>query len=146
MARVVRYDYEGVAAEGASLMMARMAGMTDMFRIAGGGMAAASAIALAPGFVLSACDDFEYTDPVDGSVSSHQGLRFVFADGSRIVFRLSGTGSVGATVRLYVEKYEADPSKLQMDTAVALAPLVEVALSLSQIKTFTGRTAPTVIT
>ncbi|KAL3685973.1 hypothetical protein R1sor_003995 [Riccia sorocarpa] len=91
-------------------------------------------------------DEFEYTDPVDGSVSSHQGVRFLFKDGSRLVFRLSGTGSVGATIRLYIEQYQSDRSKTGADAAETLAPLVEVALVISKMEEFTGRSAPTVIT
>ena len=93
-------------------------------------------------------DEFEYHDPIDGSVSSRQGLRMLFASGARIIFRLSGTGSVGATIRIYMEEYaSADhPEALAMETADALAPLVHLALELSQIREITGREAPTVIT
>ncbi|KAE8710293.1 Phosphoglucomutase [Hibiscus syriacus] len=91
-------------------------------------------------------DEFEYKDPVDGSVSKHQGIRFLFEDGSRLVFRLSGTGSEGATIRLYIEQYEKDSSKTGRDSQEALAPLVEVALKLSKLQEFTGRSAPTVVT
>jgi len=91
-------------------------------------------------------DEFEYKDPVDGSVSKHQGVRYLFEDGSRLVFRLSGTGSVGATIRLYIEQYEADSTKIGRDSQVALAPLVEIALRLSKMEEFTGRSSPTVIT
>ncbi|KAH7834718.1 hypothetical protein Vadar_018927 [Vaccinium darrowii] len=91
-------------------------------------------------------DEFEYKDPVDGSISKHQGIRYLFEDGSRLVFRLSGTGSEGATIRLYIEQYEKDPSKTGRDSQDALAPLVEVALKLSKMEEFTGRSAPTVIT
>ncbi|THF95617.1 hypothetical protein TEA_016659 [Camellia sinensis var. sinensis] len=91
-------------------------------------------------------DEFEYKDPVDGSISKHQGIRYLFKDGSRLVFRLSGTGSEGATIRLYIEQYEKDSSKIGRDSQDALAPLVEVALKLSKMEEFTGRSAPTVIT
>ncbi|CAN1796486.1 Phosphoglucomutase, cytoplasmic [Linum perenne] len=91
-------------------------------------------------------DEFEYKDPVDGSISAHQGVRYLFEDGSRLVFRLSGTGSVGATIRLYIEQYEKDPSKIGRDSQDALSPLVEVALKLSKMQEYTGRNAPTVIT
>jgi phosphoglucomutase len=91
-------------------------------------------------------DEFEYKDPVDHSVSSHQGIRFLFKDGSRLVFRLSGTGSVGATIRLYIEQYEADSSKTGKASQDALAPLVAIALKLSKMEEFTGRSEPTVIT
>jgi len=91
-------------------------------------------------------DDFEYKDPCDGSVSSNQGLRVLFKDGSRFIFRLSGTGSVGATVRLYVEKYEANPAKTNQDPQVALGALVRIALKLSALKAHLDRETPTVIT
>ena len=84
---------------------------------------------------------------MDGSVSTGQGLRFVFDDGSRIIFRLSGTGSAGATVRLYVEQYAADGvAAAGLDAQEALAPIIQVALSTSRLAEFTGRDAPTVIT
>uniref|UniRef100_A0A673LQN8 Phosphoglucomutase-1-like n=1 Tax=Sinocyclocheilus rhinocerous TaxID=307959 RepID=A0A673LQN8_9TELE len=91
-------------------------------------------------------DNFEYTDPVDGSISKGQGLRIIFSDGSRIIFRLSGTGSAGATIRLYIDSYEKDPQKIYQDPQVMLAPLVDIALRISQLQEKTGRTAPTVIT
>lgn len=91
-------------------------------------------------------DIFEYHDPVDHSVSKNQGIRFMFADGSRIIFRLSGTGSVGATIRIYFEKFESDTSKLEMETATALEDIIKLGLDLSQIESITGRKAPTVIT
>ena len=91
-------------------------------------------------------DDFSYTDPVDGSVSSRQGIRIGFDDGSRIVFRLSGTGTVGATLRVYLELYEPDPARHGLDPQAALAPLIAIAEELAQIRQRTGREAPTVIT
>ncbi|GFP84755.1 phosphoglucomutase chloroplastic [Phtheirospermum japonicum] len=97
-------------------------------------------------YTLRFADDFTYTDPVDGSVVSKQGIRFVFTDGSRIIFRLSGTGSAGATVRIYVEQFEPDASKHNVDAQIALKPLIDLALSISKLKEFTGREQPTVIT
>jgi phosphoglucomutase len=91
-------------------------------------------------------DDFAYTDPVDGSVSKHQGLRIVFEDDSRIVLRLSGTGTSGSTLRVYLERYEADPGKLAQDTQAALADLIAQADALAGITQRTGRQAPDVIT
>ncbi|KAJ8438039.1 hypothetical protein Cgig2_030020 [Carnegiea gigantea] len=76
------------------------------------------------GYVLQFADDFSYTDPVDGSVVTKQGVRFVFSDGSRIIFRLSGTGSAGATVRIYIERFEPDVSKHELEARVALKPLI----------------------
>ncbi|HEY3328233.1 MAG TPA: alpha-D-glucose phosphate-specific phosphoglucomutase [Novimethylophilus sp.] len=92
------------------------------------------------------CDDFSYTDPVDGSLSQGQGVRIGFVDGSRIVFRLSGTGTEGATLRIYLEAYEPDVSRHHLDAQGALADLIEVALQVSQLKERTGRNQPTVIT
>lgn len=97
-------------------------------------------------FVVKEADDFCYTDPIDGSVSKNQGLYVRFVDGSRIVFRLSGTGSSGATIRVYVEKYSQDEAEYERDTQEGLKPLIEVALRLSQLVEFTGRKEPTVIT
>merc|ERR1712115_19841 len=91
-------------------------------------------------------DVFEYTDPVDGSVSKNQGIRFIFEDNSRIIFRLSGTGVAGATVRLYLEKFEPASGNLNEHQFDVVKPLAEVALSLSNLKEYTGRDAPTVIT
>ena len=137
-----RYDYENVDAGKAKELMASLVNLqssipevnkivkgirSDVANVAGG-------------------DEFEYKDPVDGSISSHQGIRYLFEDGSRLVFRLSGTGSEGATIRLYIEQYEKDPSKISRESSEALAPLVEVALKLSKMQEFTGRSAPTVIT
>ena len=95
---------------------------------------------------VAAADDFAYHDPVDGSVSRNQGIRILFEDGSRIVFRLSGTGTAGATLRLYLERYEPDPSRHAQDTQEALADLIADAESLAQIKQRTGRAEPSVIT
>jgi phosphoglucomutase len=92
------------------------------------------------------CDDFSYTDPIDGSLSTGQGLRIGFEDGSRIVFRLSGTGTEGATLRLYLEAYEPDPAAHRADAQHALAELIGIAHELLQLKQRTGREQPTVIT
>lgn len=91
-------------------------------------------------------DEFSYTDPVDGSVSSKQGIRIGFANGSRIVFRLSGTGTVGATLRIYLERYERDVRKHDQDAQEALAELISIAEQLCEVKKRTGRTEPDVIT
>lgn len=95
---------------------------------------------------VTEADEFEYKDPVDGSISSHQGIRYLFEDGSRLVFRLSGTGSEGATIRLYIEQFAQDPAKTGRESQEALSPLVKVALELSKMEQFTGRSSPTVIT
>jgi phosphoglucomutase len=104
-----------------------------------------------PGQVFGAyrvkfCDDFSYTDPIDGSISTGQGLRVGFDDGSRIVFRLSGTGTEGATLRIYLEAFEPDPARQKVDAQQALSGLIAIAGELSQLKQRTGREKPTVIT
>ncbi|WP_305891667.1 alpha-D-glucose phosphate-specific phosphoglucomutase [Methylomonas rivi] len=96
--------------------------------------------------VVKFADEFSYTDPVDNSVSANQGIRIGFTNGSRIVFRLSGTGTVGATLRIYLERYERDILKYDQDAQVALAELIEIAEQLCEVKKRTGRTEPTVIT
>lgn len=89
-------------------------------------------------------DNFTYKDPIDGSIATKQGLRIIFEDGSRIVMRLSGTGSSGATVRMYIEAYEA--KDVLGAAADMLKPLIQIALEISQLKKYTTRDAPTVIT
>ena len=130
-----RHDYEAVPSDAA-------AGVMDAVR----GRLAGLAGTTLGGRAVAAADDFSYTDPVDGSVSAHQGLRVLFVDGSRIIYRLSGTGTEGATLRLYVEAFEADVARQDEDTQAALAPLVEAALTLSELPERTGRAAPTVVT
>ena len=98
------------------------------------------------GMRVALADDFAYTDPVDGSVSTQQGVRIVFDDGSRIVLRLSGTGTEGATLRLYFEKYEPDAAQHAVEVQTALAPLIAVAAQLTGIAERTGRAAPSVVT
>src|SRR5450756_2522057 len=92
------------------------------------------------------CDDFSYTDPVDGSVSTGQGIRIIFTDGSRIVFRLSGTGTEGATLRIYLEAYDPVIANHHLDAQVALSELIGIAGQLSELTARTGRVQPTVIT
>ncbi|XP_068315632.1 phosphoglucomutase, chloroplastic [Pyrus communis] len=131
-----RYDYEECESAGANKMI-------DYLRE----LISSSKTGYKYGnYVLQFADDFTYTDPVDGSVASKQGVRFVFTDGSRIIYRLSGTGSAGATVRIYIEQYEPDASKHDADAQMALKPLIDLALSVSKLKEFTGREKPTVIT
>ncbi|KJS14996.1 MAG: phosphoglucomutase [Hoeflea sp. BRH_c9] len=91
-------------------------------------------------------DSFSYHDPVDGSVSRNQGLRIFFKGGARLVFRLSGTGTSGATLRVYMERHEPDASRHDQETLTALAPVIEAAEALAEIRKWTGRDAPTVIT
>ncbi len=97
-------------------------------------------------YTVKYADEFSYTDPVDNSLSEHQGIRIGFEDGSRIIFRLSGTGTVGATLRIYIEKFEPDATQHQQDPQNALAELIELAEQLCEIKQRTGRMMPTVIT
>ncbi|ESQ43359.1 hypothetical protein EUTSA_v10012968mg [Eutrema salsugineum] len=131
-----RYDYEECESEGANKMIEHL---RDIVSKSKAGESYGN-------YVLQFADDFSYTDPVDGSVASKQGVRFVFTDGSRIIFRLSGTGSAGATVRIYIEQFEPDVSKHDVDAQIALKPLIDLALSVSNLKDFTGREKPTVIT
>lgn len=95
---------------------------------------------------VESADDFAYNDPVDGSVSKNQGIRVLFKGGSRVVFRLSGTGTSGATLRVYVERYEPDVARHGIETQEALADLIAAADTIAEIKARTGRNAPTVIT
>lgn len=131
----VRYDYEGVDGAAAEQMMKTMSGQssTNTGRVVGG-------------YRVKTADVFEYRDPVDGSVATNQGVRLLMEDGSRIIFRLSGTAGSGATVRMYLEKYEPASGHLDLPTAEAMKELVHVALELSQLQQFTGRDTPTVIT
>lgn len=130
-----RHDYEGIPTEQANAVMSHLKAQFDTL----------------PGqvfgrYTVATCDDFSYTDPVDGSVSHGQGIRVLFQCGSRIVFRLSGTGTDGATIRIYLEAYEPDVKQHHLDAQVALAEMIQLALTLSQLVEKTGRNAPTVIT
>ncbi len=141
-----RYDYEGVEKARADAVMGHLGGL-----VAGapGPGAPPTPFPHIPGsgsFLLAKADSFTYVDPVDDSVSKNQGLRFIMTDGSRVVYRLSGTGSVGATIRVYIEKYEADDSRHALPTAEALKELVAIALGLARMEELTGRSEPTVIT
>jgi phosphoglucomutase len=131
-----RHDYEGIDSAAAEALMQNLRNLAPF--LSQGRRLNAYEVAFA--------DDFAYTDPEDGSVSTKQGIRIGFTDGSRIVYRLSGTGTEGATLRVYIERYEADPERHDQDTQVALADLIEIARHLGQIDAWTGRTEPTVIT
>jgi len=130
-----RYDYEGVDKPKAEEMMKMM-----------GDKAGTLVGQEFGGMKIKINDIFEYTDPVDGSVSKNQGIRFIFEDGSRIIFRLSGTGVAGATVRLYLEKYQDPSGDLFQHQFDVVKPLAAIALELSNLKEYTGRDEPTVIT
>jgi len=130
-----RYDYEGVNKEAASSLMQQLR----------------NKLASLPGtqiqdHTIEYADDFSYTDPIDNSYSESQGIRVGLMGGSRIIYRLSGTGTEGATLRVYLEAYEATPEKQQQITADVMAPLVSIAQELAQITQKTGRDQPTVIT
>ncbi len=130
-----RYDYEGIEIESAEALIAEL--RKQLPRLPGSKLG---------GYEVEYADDFSYTDPIDGSISERQGIRIGFKDGSRIVYRLSGTGTQGATLRVYLEAYEADPEQHGRETAEVMAPLVKIATELAEIKARTGRSDPTVIT
>lgn len=130
-----RHDYEGVDSEAANGVMQHLNGQFET--LVGKQLGS---------FTVEACDNFSYTDPIDGSVSTGQGIRILFTDGSRIVFRLSGTGTQGATLRLYLESFEADTAKHGLDAQQGLAELIDIALQISELRSRTGREQPTVIT
>ncbi len=130
-----RHDYEGVDSAAATQVLQNV---RDAFaRLPG---------TLLAGRLVETCDDFAYTDPIDGSVSENQGVRILFKDGSRIIFRLSGTGTSGATIRIYLESYEQDNTKHDVDAQDALQEMIKAADEVSQLQALTGRDKPTVIT
>jgi phosphoglucomutase len=98
------------------------------------------------GLTVSSADDFGYEDPVDGSISTGQGLRIGFDGGQRVVFRISGTGTDGATIRIYLGALRTDPDHLALDPADVLKPVAQAAGELSRLTALTGRTSPDVIT
>lgn len=130
-----RHDYEGVDAAAAAIMMADLT--ARLGDLPGQSFA---------GLTVNSADDFAYDDPVDGSSSAHQGLRIGFEGGSRVVFRLSGTGTVGATLRVYLERYAEGPDRLEDETQAALAPIIAAAEQIAGIRVATGRDAPDVMT
>jgi len=130
-----RHDYEGVNTDAAHQVLQNV---RDQFETLIGSSLADRQV--------QQCDDFSYTDPIDQSVSQNQGVRVLFEDGSRIIFRLSGTGTQGATIRLYLESYESDSKKQGMDAQDALADLITAANDISQLTELTGMNNPTVIT
>ncbi len=130
-----RYDYEALPTEAANGVMQHL--RSSFAALAGKRFGK---------YTVQMCDDFSYTDPVDGSVSKGQGVRVLFSDGSRIVYRLSGTGTEGATLRVYLEAYEAEVARHHLDAQDALKELIQIALHISELQTRTGRKQPTVIT
>ena len=130
-----RHDYEAVDSKIANEIMDNMRSM-----------AADSVGKFFGDYEVETFDDFKYVDPVDKSESAHQGIRVLFKDGSRIVFRLSGTGTQGATIRIYIEKYEPNVARHDIDPQEALAELIDIAEEISGVKAKTGRKARDVIT
>ena len=137
-----RYDYEEVSSEGAGKLVAALGKHIEEGSLVDKKFEASTG----ESFTVSKTFNFNYTDPVDKSVSKNQGQIVQFSDGSRVVFRLSGTGSQGATVRMYVEKYTNDKKQYGMDTAEGLKGLIEVALKITNLTAFLEREKPTVIT
>ncbi|EXJ86659.1 phosphoglucomutase [Capronia epimyces CBS 606.96] len=131
-----RYDYENVSSEGANDMVSHLKEKISKADTVGSEI---------QGRKITEADDFSYTD-LDGSVSKNQGIYFKFDDGTRVVVRLSGTGSSGATIRLYVEKLEEDRNKILEETQTYLKGAVELAVELLQLQKFIGRTEPDVTT
>ncbi|MDB5585021.1 MAG: alpha-D-glucose phosphate-specific phosphoglucomutase [Bradyrhizobium sp.] len=130
-----RHDYENVTTDAAAALMTRLSAILgELPGLETGGL------------VVEAADNFAYTDPVDGSTSSGQGVRILFEGGSRIVFRLSGTGTEGATLRVYIERYEPADGQLNLATDEALAPLALAADMIAVIRAHTGREQPDVVT
>ena len=130
-----RHDYEAIDSEAANLLMNNLREKTPS--LAGTTLSS---------YKVSLADDFSYTDPVDNSVTENQGIRILFDDESRIVFRLSGTGTEGATLRVYIERYVTDSELHNMDTQETLAELIDIANTVAEIKTLCNREQPDVIT
>jgi phosphoglucomutase len=130
-----RHDYEEVASEGANELVNHVKSQFETLKGRQFG-----------NYTVAYADDFSYTDPIDGSVTTNQGIRIIFTDNSRIVIRLSGTGTKGATLRIYLESYEPDVTKHDLDTQEALKDLINITEEIAQIKKFTNRDIPTVIT
>ncbi|MBW4513675.1 MAG: alpha-D-glucose phosphate-specific phosphoglucomutase [Timaviella obliquedivisa GSE-PSE-MK23-08B] len=128
-----RHDYEGVDSDRAQQLVDRLRQLDLKGKQYGR-------------YEVEFADDFSYIDPIDGSISQKQGIRVGFTDGSRIVYRLSGTGTQGATLRLYVESYEPNVAKQNQDTQLALGELISIANEIAQVRELTGREQPTVIT
>jgi phosphoglucomutase len=135
-----RHDYEGIDATAADALVADLRAQIGSlpgrsFERGDGGRS-----------TVVRADDFAYTDPVDGSVTTQQGVRIFFDDDARIVFRLSGTGTEGATLRIYLERFEPDPARQGVETQATLAALIEIADRIAGVKKRTGRNAPSVMT
>ena len=141
-----RYDYEDVTSEGANALVDHL---NQALKSGSLDKSVHVSASTSTKFTVSGLYNFEYKDPIDHSVSKNQGQVITFTDGSRVVFRLSGTGSQGATVRMYAERYvpaNAGAAELAKPTPDGLKSLIEVALKISKLKEFLGREQPTVIT
>jgi phosphoglucomutase len=130
-----RHDFEGVDADSAAKMVESL--RAKLAQLPGQTFA---------GLTVESADDYHYVDPVDGSESAKQGIRIYTTDGGRIVMRLSGTGTSGATLRVYFDRYQPDPALLGQDPQKALADLIEAAHEIAGIESYTGRVRPDVIT
>jgi len=130
-----RHDYEEIPTDKANQLIERL--QQQLPQLAGQEL---------NGHTVDYADNFSYHDPIDNSISEKQGIRIGFTDGCRIIFRLSGTGTQGATLRVYIEAIEDNPDKLFEDTQTRLKDLIDLADELAGIQSITGRTAPTVIT
>ncbi len=130
-----RHDYENIPTDAANAVMAHIKAQFELLPNQVFGQ-----------YTVNTADDFSYTDPIDGSISTGQGVRILFKCGSRIVFRLSGTGTEGATLRIYLEAFEPNVANHHLDAQLALAEMIKIALEISQLKQRTGRETPTVIT
>jgi phosphoglucomutase len=130
-----RHDYEGVETASANAVIDNLRNRLSNLKGSRFG-----------GEIIAYADDFTYRDPVDGSTAANQGIRLLFESGARIIYRLSGTGTEGATLRVYIECYEADPQRHGRDTQEVLAPLIKLSRSIAEIERLTGRAGPSVIT
>jgi len=130
-----RHDYEAIETESANRLINALRSKTSTLTGEQFGT-----------YTIQLCDDFSYTDPVDNSMTEHQGIRILFDDESRIVYRLSGTGTEGATLRVYIERYVKNPEQHDMDTQITLQKLIEIARTVAEINDYCGRSLPDVIT
>ncbi len=130
-----RHDYEAVASDAAQALVGSLRSQTDGI----GGKVFGN-------YTVASADDFAYTDPVDASHSGQQGVRILMQGGARIIYRLSGTGTEGATLRVYIEDYETDPANQDKDPQVALAELIALSAEIAGIEQYTGRSQPDVVT
>ncbi|EPQ17065.1 Phosphoglucomutase-like protein 5 [Myotis brandtii] len=136
-----RFDYEGLEPKATYYIMRDLEALVTDKSFIGQQFAVGSHV-----YSVAKTDSFEYVDPVDGTVTKKQGLRIIFSDASRLIFRLSSSSGMRATIRLYAESYERDPSSHDQEPQAVLSPLIAIALKISQIHERTGRRGPTVIT